>query len=344
MSASSDITHGVRATRRTTFVVVGGMDIGLDRRRVPSAPIPSPTDAVDFVAIDFETANRRRESACAVGLAFVSNGVVVEQTSTLINPDGEFGRYNVAIIGIRPEDVVDAPYFPEVWEVLAPVLSGRTIVAHVASFDLGVLRQAVARYELPGISMRAMCSWRLARRTWPTLPAYGLSYLARELGLDLDHHEAGSDAAASAGVVLAAMREAGASSLDGMLDTFGMRMGTLTPDSFVGVSAYGGDLRNVSGVEDADPDHPLYGRRICFTGAMFSMTRNEAAERIVEFGADFKKNVSAQTDMLVIGDADFVQFADGMQTGKMQKAAALREEGFEIEIMAERDFLALLGS
>ena len=70
----------------------------------------------------------------------------------------------------------------------------------------------------------------------------------------------------------------------------------------------------------------------------------EAAERIVEYGADFKNNVSPKVDMLVIGDADFVQFADGMQTGKMKKAAALREDGVEIEIVAERDFLALLGS
>ena len=202
---------------------MAGIDIGLDRRRVEPAPIPTPSDDVEFIAIDFETANRKRESACAVGLAFVSNGVVVEQTSTLINPDSEFSPYNVAITGIRPEDVVDAPHFPEVWEVLAPVLSGRTVVAHVATFDLGVLRQAVARYELPGINMSATCSWRLARRTWPTFPAYGLSYLSRELGLDLDHHEAGSDAAASAGVVLAAMREVGASSLDDMFDRFGMR-------------------------------------------------------------------------------------------------------------------------
>jgi DNA polymerase-3 subunit epsilon len=158
-------------------------------------------------------------------------------------------------------------------------------VAHVATFDLGVLRQAVARYELPGIDMAATCSWRLARRTWPTFPAYGLSFLSTELGLNLDHHEAGSDAAASAGVVLAAMKEVGASSLDDMFDKFGMRPGRLTADSFVGVSAYGDDLRNMAGAEDADPDHPLYERCICFTGAMFSMTRGEAAERIVEFGA-----------------------------------------------------------
>ncbi len=185
--------------------------------------------------------------------------------------------------------------------------------------------------------MSATCSWRLARRTWPTLPAYGLSYLSRELGLALDHHEAGSDAAASAGVMLAAIRELGASSLDDMFDRLGMRPGTLTPDSFVGVSAHGGNLRNMLGGKDADPGHPLYGRYICFTGAMFSMTRGEAAERIVEFGAEFKTNVSKHVDMLVIGDADFVRFADGMQTGKMKKAAALREDGFEIEIMAERD-------
>ena len=69
----------------------------------------------------------------------------------------------------------------------------------------------------------------------------------------------------------------------------------------------------------------------------------EHVRRIVEFGAEFKTNVSKHVDMLVIGDADFVQFADGMQTGKMKKASALRADGFDIEIMAERDFLALLG-
>ena len=77
---------------------------------------------------------------------------------------------------------------------------------------------------------------------------------------------------------------------------------------------------------------------------MFSMTRPEAAERIVEFGADFKKNVSAQTDMLVIGDADFVRFADGWQTGKLKTALTLKADGVDIEIVGERDFLALLHS
>ncbi|WP_373070755.1 exonuclease domain-containing protein [Gemmatimonas sp.] len=321
---------------------MGRLDIGLDRRRVQNTPIPERTDAVDFVAIDFETANRKRESVCAVGVAIVCDGVVVEQASTLVNPDSEFSPYNSAITGIGPEDVVDAPYFHELWPLLADLLTDRIVVAHVATFDVGVLRQAVARYELPGIHMQALCSWRLARRTWPTYPAFGLSYLAGQLGLALDHHEAGSDAAASAGVVLAAMRDAKQPTLGGLCEAFGYQPGRLTPESFVGVLA--GDLRNMRGAADADPDHPLYGRRICFTGAMFSMTRPEAAERILDFGAEFKTSVSGQVDMLVIGDADFVQFADGLQTGKMKNAAALRADGVEIEVMSERDFLALLNS
>lgn len=77
---------------------------------------------------------------------------------------------------------------------------------------------------------------------------------------------------------------------------------------------------------------------------MYSMTRREAAGLVVEHGADFKNSVSAKVDMLVIGDADFVQFADGMQTGKMKKAALLKEDGHDIEVLAERDFLALLRS
>ena len=46
----------------------------------------------------------------------------------------------------------------------------------------------------------------------------------------------------------------------------------------------------------------------------------------------------------MIGDADFVQFADGMQTGKMKRAAKLKEDGLDIEVMSERDFVALLNS
>ena len=321
------------------------LNIGLERSRTIADPLPRASVGADFVAIDFETANSSRSSACAVGVAVVRGGRVVEHGSSLINPEVDFDHYNVAITGIGPEDVVNAPRFNDLWPQIADLLAGHVVVAHVATFDLGVLRQSVARYDLPGIEAKCLCSWRLARRVWKDYPSFGLGYLSGKLGLNLEHHEAGSDASACAGVVLAGIQTTEASCLDDLCERIGFMYGKLDPSSFIGLNRNAlADLRNLAGSEAPDPEHPLYGRRICFTGAMYSMTRREAAGLIIEFGADFRNNVSKKVDTLVIGDADFVQFADGMQTGKMEKVAALRADGHDIEVIGESDFIALLRS
>ena len=71
----------------------------------------------DFVAIDFETANRLRSSVCSVGLVFVRNGQIVDERYSLIKP---YPNYylddNIAIHHITPDDTRDAPTFDEVWE------------------------------------------------------------------------------------------------------------------------------------------------------------------------------------------------------------------------------------
>ncbi len=61
-------------------------------------------------------------------------------------------------------------------------------------------------------------------------------------------------------------------------------------------------------------------------------------------GGNFRNSVSKKLDYLVIGDADFVQFADGWMTGKLRKTTELVAEGEAIEIIPERQFLELLFS
>lgn len=53
---------------------------------------------LNFTALDFETANPNRSSACAVGLAKVRDGQVVDTFSTLVKPHdevSEFGYFNM---------------------------------------------------------------------------------------------------------------------------------------------------------------------------------------------------------------------------------------------------------
>ncbi|MDB2391837.1 exonuclease domain-containing protein [Acidimicrobiaceae bacterium] len=312
--------------------------------------LPRRIDNADFVAVDFETANRHRSSACAVGVTIVKGGVAIASGSTLINPEVEFNFYNTKVTGIAANMVVDAPTFPDIWPKLSDILRDQLVVAHVATFDGGVLRQSVARYGLRGIDVELMCSWRLARRVWEDLPSYGLGYLASVLELDLDHHDAGSDSAAAASVVQMMALSEGQPTLRSLLDHLEVRTGRMSAESFVGVSSAslvssdgaGAAESNQVGDQNADPDHPLFGRTLCFTGGMFGMTRSEATEACVAVGASVNTGVSKNVGLLVIGDADFVAFSDGLQTSKMKKAMALREKNHEIEIMAERDFLSLL--
>ena len=69
------------------------LDIGLERIRATTARLPTASVGADFVAIDFETANSSRSSACAIGVAVVRDGRVVEHGSTLINPEADFDHY-----------------------------------------------------------------------------------------------------------------------------------------------------------------------------------------------------------------------------------------------------------
>ena len=93
---------------------------------------------MNFVAMDFETASPKRYSACSLALTIVRNNQVADEFYSLIKPDTEFNWRNVQIHGIHEEDVVDAPSFPEIWQVINPFFqTNQLIVAHNAPFDNG---------------------------------------------------------------------------------------------------------------------------------------------------------------------------------------------------------------
>jgi DNA polymerase III subunit epsilon len=63
---------------------------------------------MDFVALDFETANENRDSACALGLVVVENNEIVKKDYWLIRPkELYFNPFNISIHGITPDDVKD---------------------------------------------------------------------------------------------------------------------------------------------------------------------------------------------------------------------------------------------
>jgi DNA polymerase-3 subunit epsilon len=74
-----------------------------------------------FIAIDYETANADRRSACSLGISIVENGQVLKSYQSLIKPPEEFNYFddfNVILHGIKKKDVKNAPNFLEIWDEL----------------------------------------------------------------------------------------------------------------------------------------------------------------------------------------------------------------------------------
>lgn len=162
-----------------------------------------------FVALDFETADGSRESACAVGVVRVEAGRVTERLGRLIRPPHlTFSPFCVRIHGITPAMVADAPDFGQLWPQIAPfVVGARFLAAHNAAFDRGVLAACCGRYGIPIPALPFVCTVRLSRKAW-NLPSAALPAVCRHLGIPLKHHDAAFDAWACARIVLAIQKDA----------------------------------------------------------------------------------------------------------------------------------------
>jgi DNA polymerase-3 subunit epsilon len=159
-----------------------------------------------FVAIDFETANHRLDSACAVGLARVEEGEIVRRESWLLRPPSNYFRFT-SVHGLTWESVSGALPFRDVWPEIALILEGAEfLAAHNADFDRGVLHACcrVAGARAPGHPF--VCSMRLARRIWGIYPTT-LPDVCRFLQLPMRHHDPGADAEACAKIVMRAIQD-----------------------------------------------------------------------------------------------------------------------------------------
>ncbi len=159
-----------------------------------------------FAAIDFETASYGRDSACAVGVVIVEQGRIVQRLYELIRPPTpEFAFTHIH--GLTWNDVKNASVFDVVWTDIARELSGvEFLAAHNAPFDKGVLGACCATYGLADPDQSFVCTVRLARAQWDIYPTR-LPDVCRHLGIDLNHHQADSDAEACARIVIAAEQD-----------------------------------------------------------------------------------------------------------------------------------------
>ncbi|MCU1406564.1 MAG: polymerase subunit epsilon [Glaciihabitans sp.] len=162
----------------------------------------------------------------------VRDGVVVDKVGWLIRPPvghNEFMFWNTKIHGIVEADCVDAQLWEEQLPALVAFADGDHLVAHNASFDMGVIRAASTASFVETPSFSYLCSLQVARKTY-TLDSYRLPSAAMAAGFeDFAHHDALADAEACAAIISHAAKRHEAADLAHLATITGTKIGAIGP-------------------------------------------------------------------------------------------------------------------
>jgi DNA polymerase-3 subunit epsilon len=313
-----------------------------------------------FIAIDFETANSDYRSACSLGVSIIEQGKVVETFESFIKPPKEFGEFDpfsVMIHGITPTQVKNAPSFDLLWEKLDTFNSKYKVpfACHFSGFDIRVTEALLKHYGVAFQEIQFYDTYTIARKLWPHLVNHKLNTLCENFKIELNHHNASSDAQACGLIALKQIEELGKNSLLEVAENYGYKLGILdssgvkTMSDFknYGSTNYKAYDPKAASSKDVVPDRDvnlgsdLFAKSIVFTGELTSMSRKEAIQRAVNNGATVGSGVSKKTNFLVVGISDFIDFNSGKKTNKLKDAEALSAAGQDISIIDEEDFLKM---
>jgi DNA polymerase-3 subunit epsilon len=152
-----------------------------------------------------------------------------------------------------------------------------------------------------------------------------LGNIAKFLKIEFKHHDAREDARAAGEILLRAIQDAGLS-IEDWLVRVEQPVGSAEP----GV------------VRSANPDGPLFGENLVFTGAL-SIPRSTATNAAALAGCEVASGVTKHTTLLVVGDQDIRTLAGHEKSSKHRRAEDLIAKGQAIRIIGESDFQRLIG-
>src|SRR5436190_19700922 len=156
-----------------------------------SGSVMDPSAALataEFLVVDTETngLGRARCELTEIGAVLVGGGELHDRWDTLVAAPTPLARGIQRFTGITQAMIDQAPRADDVLPELARLMHGRVLVAHSASFDRRVLRQAFERSGLAWPAPPFLCTVALARRFARLVRQRRLGALAGSLGLEVE--------------------------------------------------------------------------------------------------------------------------------------------------------------
>lgn len=179
---------------------------------------------LDYIAIDFETANYYKNSACSVGLVRLIDGKETDSVYSLIHPAKMYfiPEWTETIHHISYDDVRDKPYFPEVWDTIVMPFINKTpdipLVAHNENmFDMPVIKNCCEYFGMEVPKLEYFDSLIVAKKTWPDLESHRLTALGEYFKIEYLAHDALEDSRTCGQIIKFAADKWGVNSIEELL-------------------------------------------------------------------------------------------------------------------------------
>ena len=250
---------------------------------------------IDYVAIDFETANSNPTSACSIGLVGVKNDKMVFEEYYLINPYEEFSDYNILIHGITPSMVSDALDFSGVYEKIKKYFIDTIVIAHNAMFDLSVLKALVEKYNLDKPRCKIACTLRISQKLWKDeLINHKLNTISNYLEVDHNHHNALSDSYVCYEIIKRAIKSLNVATIEEVMERLGLLFGRFDDAKFFG------PRNRYKPFNENAPINPFKDKIVGYLGKPKKMTKKEVSNNLEIKGAIVTRCLDRSLDYCII--------------------------------------------
>lgn len=283
----------------------------------------------DFTAIDLETTGLSSIFDNIIELSAVRfrAGKEVASFSQLVNPGYMLDPFITELTGITDEMLAYAPRIERALPDYLAFLADDVLIGHNIHFDINFLYDAAADCGLPPVRNDFIDTMRISRRMFKAWPNHRLDTLIEELNLgSRELHRAENDARLTAHAYLKMKDDPSFS--DAMKPA--KRSYNTMANRIVAREGY------------TNEDSPLYGKVCVFTGALESLTRQQAMQLVVDIGGICGNGVTKQTNYLILGNNDYCKSIKDGKSAKQKKAEKLILEGADLQIIPESVFLEML--
>lgn len=280
-------------------------------------------DIKTYIVVDTETTglSYKRDKIIEISLARYANGERTDHYTTLINPRRHIPAEATAINHIEDEDVEDAPTFAKAWPQISRFFDGSVVVGHNVTFDLNMIGYNMPRKGKP-LEVTYLDTVQLAKDAFPGQSNYKLETLVESLGIsDSQEHRAESDVDLTA-QLFELCRSAIITRYEKELTE---RREQKAKEKAERQAAYGWS--------------PLLEKNFVFTGE-FRHDREQLQGALQSVGANLRDKINTKTRYLVYGNLE--NLPQWALERKYNKAQKMVEEGAQIKILSEEEYLNLL--